>query len=682
MLRALPCGLFLYTLALSLFKIRDLDFWWHLKNGEHLLATGRLTGPDVFAYTSTNPSWVQHYWLFDVLLFLAFKAGGFAGLGLFRAALIVIIFWALYRLTELSAERSRSSVSTCSDELEGRWFNTGMNVLLVALAVGASRPRFFLRAELASFLLFVLALRLLLTRQNRSFRSLLWLLPLQMLWANVHASFVLGLLLPWPFLLTDSFRAFRHKTRSNSQPPEGRERWTILAVLAVLLPLVSLANPSGYRLLLHPFQTQAMANLQLISEWRSPIELMRLGEFVTYPDYWILLALLGIALLLAAFLVRPFDLAMGSLALFFAILSLNYLRMIPYLALAAPPCIAMVLPALLPRLIQLRHRFVNVIRLAAPLVLWLAIVALGFQRLARDPQFLPGLGVDEWAVPSSAARFIEQVNLEGRMLNSYPLGGYLIWRLGPHRKVFIDGRYGTNSPFPDSLLDEYRNAFQSADRFQAFASKHDVAYAILRSDDCLTFEQLGLGRIWALVFWDDTACIYLGRRPEHGPLIEAYEYHLARYGLEDPNLLSYQQDPVQTAKAVEEFQRAIDSSPFHERALQGQAYLYSTLGASSYEKALTNLEAILRLNPRSSWAYLMRALISSNRHDDDAALRDAEAALRLNPADPTPYAVLAKSHARQGKQEEAKREWATYQRLRVKRAMREGERSGLNDESR
>ncbi|MBI3780730.1 MAG: tetratricopeptide repeat protein [candidate division NC10 bacterium] len=664
--RMLPYGLCLYIFTLSIFTTSDPDFWWHLKNGEQLLAVRRIAGPDVFAYTSTNARWVQHYWLFDILLFLACRAVGFKGLTLLKAAFVTSVFWILYRSTERSIERTPEWLSARYGEFNVPPASRALNCLLVALAAGASRPRFTPRAELASLLMFVLAYHLLATRRERSPYAPLWLLPLQLFWTNVHGSFILGLLLPWPFVLADIPWIDRLKEKPTPQLRERPRHWAILVVSAALLPAVSLLNPSGYRLLLFPFRMMAKSDLLQIAEWISPLETMRREGSVTDPDFWILLALLGIALLVGGLWVRRLDLAGGLLAVVFAVLALKHVRMISFFALTAPPFIAATAVAIRTRMSQRRDGAATCVRWAGPSAVWLVLIILGVHRVGWDARFIFGLGIDEWSVPSQAARFIEEKGLHGRMLNSHDLGGYLIWRLGPERKVFIDGRYETYSLFPETLLADHRRAFRSADQFQTVAARYGITYVILSFltfDSCLRFEQLGLGRTWALVFWDDIACIYLARVPEHGGLIETYEYRHARYGLDDPNLSSHPRDPIQATKALEELQRAIDASPFHERALQGQAYLYFAMGAGSYNQALSKLGEIHRLNPKSAWAHLMTSQIFMNRGDNEVAMREAQAALRLDPSDPTAHAVLAKLYARQGDRESAQREWKTYDRL-------------------
>ena len=48
--------------------------------------------------------------------------------------------------------------------------------------------------------------------------------------------------------------------------------------------------------------------------------------------------------------------------------------------------------------------------------------------------------VNDEIYPVGAADFVIANDLKGNLFNTYFWGGYLIWRLGPERKVFVDGR--------------------------------------------------------------------------------------------------------------------------------------------------------------------------------------------------------------------------------------------------
>jgi hypothetical protein len=55
----------------------------------------------------------------------------------------------------------------------------------------------------------------------------------------------------------------------------------------------------------------------------------------------------------------------------------------------------------------------------------------------------------EWKYPSGAADFLLAHHISAPMFNTYELGGYLIWRLWPQEKVFIDGRALNETVYQD-----------------------------------------------------------------------------------------------------------------------------------------------------------------------------------------------------------------------------------------
>jgi hypothetical protein len=55
----------------------------------------------------------------------------------------------------------------------------------------------------------------------------------------------------------------------------------------------------------------------------------------------------------------------------------------------------------------------------------------------------------EWKVPQGAADFLALHHVTQPMFNTYEYGGYLIWRLWPGQRTFIDGRALSESVFQD-----------------------------------------------------------------------------------------------------------------------------------------------------------------------------------------------------------------------------------------
>ena len=81
-------------------EVSDPDTWWLLKSGQYIWQNHKLPVPDPFAYTTYmgKPAFpgeehmrdfdLTHEWLSELVFYLVYAGGGFAGLVLFRAALL------------------------------------------------------------------------------------------------------------------------------------------------------------------------------------------------------------------------------------------------------------------------------------------------------------------------------------------------------------------------------------------------------------------------------------------------------------------------------------------------------------------------------------------------------------------------------------------------------------------
>ena len=55
------------------------------------------------------------------------------------------------------------------------------------------------------------------------------------------------------------------------------------------------------------------------------------------------------------------------------------------------------------------------------------------------------------------------------------------------------------------------------------------------------------------------------------------------------------------------------------------------LDAGDWDRAITNLNKAIRLNPQDAWAWQCRAIARENKNDFKGAIADFRAALRINP---------------------------------------------------
>jgi hypothetical protein len=378
-------------------EIGDTDFWWHLKTGDYILAHRALPLPDPFSFTagSAPPAYsgeertrrfnLTHEWLAQVAWSLTYRTAGVAGVVLLKA-LLLAAFCGLCGY--LAARRSGS-------------FYWGLAGAFAAAPVAslftADRP------ALVTFLMVAVFLAILETRRG------LWLLPpLSLIWANCHGGFFLG----WVVLGAYSAEAVIGRFRGRPEPGAPR-LWTVTALSVLLSGL----NPNHFRV------------VEVLALYRRSFLTSTLIEW-TRPPLWgppysfqVLLYSAAAVLALAWRRVRPADWLLFAA---FAAASLLAFRNVMLIALFAPIAIATYFPW--------KRRLPA---LAGPAAAALLAATLAFG-IARGSFFQ--LRAALWKFPSGAADFLLAHRISGPLFNTYEHGGYLIWRLWPQQRVFIDGR--------------------------------------------------------------------------------------------------------------------------------------------------------------------------------------------------------------------------------------------------
>ena len=450
-------------------RFNDPDLWWHLKVGELIWQTGELPQSDTLSYTTDGHAWIAHEWLVEVVMYGFFKLGGHAGLMLWLCLTTAALLVAGYALSALYSGNAKVAL------IGGLtvWFFATINLALRPLLVG----HLLLAAEL-------IFLHLGRTRDHRW----LWALPpVFAVWVNCHGSFALGLAILGLHVLTSRLDFECGLVKSEAWPPAA-QRTALFAFGASALALM--LNPVGVELAAYPlnlFFTQA-DNLAFISEWQ-PLDF---GS----PRGTGVFALVGAIALLV--MLRRKALRVEELALLFigSRLAVSHSRMIFVFGILAAPILCR-LAADLWRGYDWREDFprVNAVLMAAAL----CIAAMGFPSAAAIERQV------EQNNPTEAAAFIRQTGLEGRMLNHYAWGGYLIWAL-PEQKVFIDGR--TDIFDWTGVLKDYMLWWSVREDPRTLLDKYRIDYCLLPRDAAIT-RVLGLMTGWEQAYADDQAVIFV-----------------------------------------------------------------------------------------------------------------------------------------------------------------------------
>jgi hypothetical protein len=634
-----------HLVLLGFFKISSLDTWFHLKQGELYVTTHSLPTQDPFAFTTQGREWIKYSWLADVLFYLVYAAAGFPGLILLRLSLLFLLAFLLYRM------------------LRGCGLHPLAAVLLVFVASLALRFRLFIRPEILSFLLLLTTMAILLRLQAAPRWAAYVLVPVQIVWTNVHASFVFGIGLPGLVLLANLLPGNR-LTPGWDQLRLDRTRIRHLAGAVVCLPFAALLNPQGFSMLLFPLRQNRMIRLTAFPEWQGVWGLPEMD-----PVWWepviifmvVLFAFVAVSILLWAWENR-FDPVGWGVALSMGTYAVMRNRAVPYFVLAALPLLALALIRVVRHLPDEESDrppewLARVGVVACLLVLTTSIVDQAF--LTR--RFAPGFGVASHFFPEGAAAFLERHRLDGRVFNSYQFGGYLMWRRWPDNQVFIDGRYDAVL-FGEDLFESYIAAYRSPAALDRIAAAYGVEILVL---DANPDDQMGHIRHhpnWARVYWDPVAEVFVRRGERYATFIAAHEYRLTRSEADLSYLAGYRREPETWNRALAELRRAAQDNPQNELAWQGLAQEYGVEGRVALEQrleALTRAIAVLAGNPATGRLHAERAETLLELGRSDEAKAEAQRALQLDGDLLLPRYVLAGVAERRGAWAEARDELRT-----------------------
>jgi hypothetical protein len=216
------------------------DLSYQIRDGLWMIHERSVLTHDVFTFTALGRPWLNEQWAGELILGGLFRVVGWRGLVIVRALLASVAAGAT-----LARTRSKGADPV-----------VGGCIVLVALEVAFLLPGTgALRPQLLAVPLFLLTLWLLDGRHERP-RRLLWLVPIGIVWANVHGSFVLMTAMVMIACISDVVARRRRDAA-----------WTGgLALASLVTPLVSPLGVGTYRYLVSILSSPVIR--EVIDEWQ------------------------------------------------------------------------------------------------------------------------------------------------------------------------------------------------------------------------------------------------------------------------------------------------------------------------------------------------------------------------------------------------------------------------------
>ncbi|MBW7919434.1 MAG: hypothetical protein H3C52_09045 [Anaerolineales bacterium] len=452
----------------------DSDLGRHLALGGYILKTRSIPTVDILSFTRNGEPRPPYEWLTQVLFALANSLLGLDGTILLCAGIIAAGFAVLYND---AARRSRMPLAAAA---------------IVALAAAASSLHWLPRPHVTTFLFLALWLERL-DRIQRGERVALWQFPgLMLVWANAHGGFIFGML-AW-LAYTAGWGWEKLSGRSNWQ---AGKRWIAIGALALS---ASFITPSGWGNWLAVLNNDSRYILNRTVE-TMPADFSNAG---TRP----FVLLLG----LSVFTILATRKAQSASHVFllggFALLGLLMARNIPLFAIASAPILAEGLGALLGRVPRWKRIESNIAALESLLrgALWPILVGAGiavFLGIRYQVQKESLTHFEARVFPVAAADWLAENPQPGKMFNEFNWGGYLLYRLWPGQKVFLDSQ---TDFYGEALTREYETAWTASGGWEDILARYEIAWVVLPREAPLA-RRLSQSAEWTTLYSDPTTVI-------------------------------------------------------------------------------------------------------------------------------------------------------------------------------
>jgi hypothetical protein len=481
-----PCCVAVYSLLLP---IAPNDFWYHLRAGAEICATGRIPATALFSSAATpgTPYFYQS-WIAEVILFQVLKIGGLSAIEILRTACLTLAFLVL--LVIAWRRVVRAAAGALQDTTRAR-----IVALCSFLAFANSASNMDVRPQTFSVPLFCIFAGCLFEwpffqPRHRTLVSAL-MTALMLLWANTHGAFFTGIVLLGVFaggevLYSSLARSEKFRHYCGEKLPTASLRAAL--VLFIFCVLATLFNPRGTGIYSYVWLlAHLQANQKFIQEWQAPSLTQWYGALFFF-SLFLLMALGGVLLFQTLARTREktsesnvVPIVQGMLGILgarfseflilgaLAIMALRDIRSIIWFALFCAPVLAAMSTRLLawrssapgrpaagtPRAAQIANAIIALLLIVAFVPLLprfkarLVLPPEYSSHFTRNPrgEFPVGFESDpqcllERNTPVEAVEFLRANPPRGKIWNDFVYGSYLAWATldNPRLAPFADPR--------------------------------------------------------------------------------------------------------------------------------------------------------------------------------------------------------------------------------------------------
>lgn len=481
---------------------------------------------DIFSYTFEGVPWINVKWGFEVLLYGISLIGGPEFTPVLQCFVTVFILIILF-----------STFLFIKNIILKEPVNYPAYGFIIAsfLFLFITEFRINGRPEMISHLMTVLYLNILIKARFKNPKLVFWIIPLQVIWTNFHEAYGTGMiimLISAVFVRVENY--FLQKNKTGMEIPSiVKKNFSIAAFLTLIAPAL---HPQGLKMIYHPVEI-----FQQVNENKFTTELVSFTDH----DYWHYQSYLsaGVFFICLVYFFSNakkakknfelnifqscsiFGLTYFILFLLFFYLSLTAFRNIPFFIIVSTPVISVAAEKFFSQIkkITLSPKIIYSILIAFGIFSYGYVTTNHYYKTfnVRDSF---GMKIDADKNPVGAAEFLSGHHLTGNGFCDYLTSSYLLWKLYPGFKTFIDLR--DLDIFPESFFRSYLLTTSVPQYFDSSDAKVRFEYAVVyRLQSQPLHQHLIKSKNWDLVYVDAVAALYLKKNEKNKSLIEQYGFH-------------------------------------------------------------------------------------------------------------------------------------------------------------
>ncbi|MDH3346625.1 MAG: hypothetical protein OEM02_00795 [Desulfobulbaceae bacterium] len=399
-------------------SVVDLDLFHEMALFREALQLGRLPDHDLYSYIPTVFPVIHHEWGTGAFIYLLTVKLGLGGFGLMTLKFFLTFFIVIncYRFALQQGSDNFIYVYCAFFSVVLGWI--GFTTI---------------RAQLFTLCLLLVLLFIIERDRKNETWTLWWLVPLFILWINLHGGFVVGIGLVVLYILERFIIHWLNGNNFYKSLYEVKKHLLVLLVICIGLQV----NPYGSDYFPYLWEAITLDRTDLIKEWR---------PLWTLPPLTFLVYCGAVLLTILPFWYKRYievpGLVLVMVTAIAGLLHFRHLSLFALLFLCYVPAYLRGTPVgyAIRNIFSENSNILTMLYIVVTILFGGYSVSNQFWKL-KVPTDMASHEKSLWVYPVGAVNYLKEQNFTGNLMTPYNMGAYVSWKMYPKVKVSMDSRF-------------------------------------------------------------------------------------------------------------------------------------------------------------------------------------------------------------------------------------------------